>query len=130
MRNKIIFSVFIVVALAMVPGIYLLENATAAVRNPFVSQLPLPQEPQEGSQKGALKVQGKEQPVPAPIILAEKDLPSLKVTGLVWNSKRPQAIINGQVVSAGETIGDVKIVNIRPDGVDVLFQDKIITITP
>ena len=105
------------------------ENASAAARNPFASQLPLPPQPSGGDseKKPAAKVTDKGQPVP---VIAEKDLPLLKVTGLVWNSKRPQAIINGQVVGVGETIGEVKIVNIRPDGVDVLFQDKIITITP
>lgn len=105
------------------------DNVSAAVRNPFASQLPLP--PQsllvDSEKKPAAKVQDKGQPAP---VIEEKDLPPLKVTGLVWNSKRPQAIINGQVVGVGETIGEVKIVSIRPDGVDVLFQDKIITLTP
>lgn len=105
------------------------ENVSAAGRNPFASQLPLPPQSPLGDseKKPAAKVADKEQPVP---VIEEKDIPSLKVTGLVWNSKKPQAIINGQVVGVGETIGEVKIVSIRPDGVDVLFQDKIITLTP
>lgn len=117
-------------AMTAASAVYLQENVNAAVRNPFMPQLPLPKEPnkEDLDKKGAVKPADK--PLPGPVTLEEKNLPSLKVTGLVWNSKRPQAIINGQVVGVGETIGEVKIVSIRPDGVDVLYQDKIITITP
>ncbi|MBF0484966.1 MAG: hypothetical protein HQL16_00470 [Candidatus Omnitrophica bacterium] len=31
---------------------------------------------------------------------------AVKVTGIIYNSKRPQAIINGQLVDVGQTFGD------------------------
>ena len=56
--------------------------------------------------------------------------PALDINGLVWNTNRPQAIINNQVVDVGDTIAETKIVAIRKTGVDVSFRGKILTISP
>jgi len=56
--------------------------------------------------------------------------PKLIITGLVWNTDRPQAIINGQVVDIGDTLQATKIVAINKTGVDISFKGKKITITP
>ena len=66
------------------------------------------------------------QPKPKPVVTA----PNLNISGLVWNSNRPQAIINGQVVSIGDTINDVKIVNIKKTGVEISYQGVTMTIKP
>lgn len=54
--------------------------------------------------------------------------PELTINGVVWGTERPQAIINNQVVSIGDTIENSKIVDIHPDGVDVIFSNKLFTI--
>ena len=60
----------------------------------------------------------------------EPEMPTLTVTGLVWNSNRPQAIINETVVNVGDTLEDVKITAIHKGGVDVEFYGKTSTISP
>ena len=46
----------------------------------------------------------------------------LKLQGVIWGGKFPQAIINGKVVKIGDTIDRALVVDITKDGV-VLFLD-------
>lgn len=57
-------------------------------------------------------------------------MPSLKVTGLVWNTDQPRAIINGQIVGIGDMVQDVKILNISKDSIEILFDGKTTAIHP
>lgn len=54
----------------------------------------------------------------------EKPLPELKIQGIVWGGTLPQAIINGKIVKIGDTIEEVKILDIHKDGVDVIFNSR------
>jgi outer membrane biosynthesis protein TonB len=56
--------------------------------------------------------------------------PELVITGLIWNTDRPQAIVNGQIVDIGDTIESTKIVAIRKTGIEISFDGRTITITP
>ena len=62
--------------------------------------------------------------------------PEMTITGLVWNSERPQAIINGKVLSVGDTWTDsqtkeeIKINRIEKTGIDVSYKGKTWTIKP
>lgn len=57
--------------------------------------------------------------------------PSITLTGLVWNTDRPQAIANGIIVDVGDTIDDkFQVVSIRKTGIDVHYKGKTTTITP
>jgi hypothetical protein len=59
---------------------------------------------------------------PPPTAVAAEQLP--KVQGIIFNSARPLAIVNGQTVSAGDRVGDFQVKQIlkssvifqRPDG--------------
>jgi hypothetical protein len=68
--------------------------------------------------------------------IVEEKAPSITITGLVWNSDRPQAIINGKVLSLGDTFMDtqsneeIKINKIYKTGIDVSYRGKTWTITP
>lgn len=53
-----------------------------------------------------------------------KSLPALTVQGLIWGGAFPQAIINNKVVKVGDTIGEVKIIEISKEGVTVLFANR------
>lgn len=55
-------------------------------------------------------------------------LPDVIVSGIIWNSDRPQAIINEQIVNIGDTILGIEITEIRKTGVDGLFHGKTVTI--
>ncbi len=56
--------------------------------------------------------------------------PQLIITGLIWNTDRPQAIVNGQIVDIGDTIEATKIVAIRKNAIDISFKGKTLTIRP
>lgn len=105
--------------------------------NPFASKLPIPPPvietaPPSTEQPTGPNIGGQMMPGLQTDVKQEKQtpLPELVLTGLVWNSKRPQAIINGSVVDIGDRIADVEIVAIQKDGVDVKFLDAVTTIKP
>lgn len=55
-------------------------------------------------------------------------LPGINVAGVVWNTDRPQAIINGQIVGIGDTVSGVTILDIKKMGITVLFQGRTETL--
>ncbi len=55
-------------------------------------------------------------------------LPKLAIEGIIWNSDMPQAIINGKVVRAGDTIKGVKIMNIEKQGVTIQYNEEKVLI--
>ena len=70
---------------------------------------------------------------PVPIIEQEDtssikpklDLSTLKVQGIIWGVKTPQAIINGKVLSVGDWIDDVEIIKIEKKGVTLGFKGEM-----
>ncbi|HBO97724.1 MAG TPA: hypothetical protein DE315_06845 [Candidatus Omnitrophica bacterium] len=58
----------------------------------------------------------------------EEPLPNMNISGLVWNTDRPQAIINGQITGIGDIISGVKIIDIQKTGITVLFRNKTSTL--
>ena len=100
-----------------------------SLSNPFMPQLPKPK----------VEVKPIESPKPPPpkqlTILAPQPSaptkpPTVVIKGLVWNSDRPQAIVNDQVVDIGDKIGEMEIVSINKTGIDFLYQGEKITVTP
>lgn len=61
-----------------------------------------------------------------PVIAAKKDTREtpLNLEGLVWNSVRPQAIINGTVVEVGSEVGGAKVLAIDRKGVKLRVDDR------
>jgi type IV pilus assembly protein PilM len=55
----------------------------------------------------------------APVIaISEKNLvPEIVLTGIFWDKEKPLAIINGKVVGQGQSAGNKKVVEIKPDRV-------------
>ena len=50
--------------------------------------------------------------------------PLLNVQGLIWGGSFPQAIINNEVIKAGDTIEGVRIIAIDKDGVTGFFNGR------
>ncbi len=48
-------------------------------------------------------------------------LPKLEVQGLIWGTKMPQAIINNQIIRPGDTISGAEVLDVRKEGVYVLY---------
>jgi len=58
-----------------------------------------------------------------------KPLPSLEIQGIVWGGSLPQAIINNEVVSVGDTIEEARITDINKSGVTVFFGNRQYNLT-
>ncbi|MCB9771979.1 MAG: hypothetical protein H6754_05460 [Candidatus Omnitrophica bacterium] len=91
--------------------------------NPFVPQIPkdikpVAVNPQNDNQN--LQTQ------PVPVI----PTPQFIVSGLIWNSKKPAAIMNGQVVAIGDQVSNWAISEITKDGVRVSYEDRSLWIKP
>jgi len=87
------------------------EYTGATYRDPFKSQLPVKQ-PAKPDDKGPVK----DEPVTVDF---------LTVTGVVWDSEKPQAIINGKVVSIGGQVEEAELVAINEAGVQVRYKGKL-----
>ncbi len=138
--NKSSLILRILVKFLVGTGIYFagIASIEAALKNPFESQLPA--KTPEPSEKIIRKTDPVRPESPRPSLRPspslrndprpEVSLPQLTVSGIVWNSKRPQAIINQQVVDIGDEFDGVKIINIRKTAIDIMFQGQEITIQP
>ena len=59
-------------------------------------------------------------------------MPSLdkfKVQGIIWGGKFPQAIINNKILSVGDSLEGLKIVNIEKVGVTLSFAGKMVSLS-
>ena len=115
------------IALAVLLGIpspafsQIAEEASAEVtltfKNPFISPLPKKDIAEEDR---PVAIPNSIQKVQEP----EITLPNLVINGLVWNTPTPQAIINAQVVAAGDSIDGIKVLKIDPRSIEVEFKGK------
>ena len=53
-------------------------------------------------------------------------LPAITINGLVWNTAKPQAIVNDKIVGIGEKIGGAKLIKIDKSGITIEYQGKVI----
>jgi hypothetical protein len=60
---------------------------------------------------------------------AEKPLPQMKLQGLIWGGKLPQAIVNGKVVKIGDIFEGARIDAIDRSGIVVWFNGRSYTIS-
>jgi hypothetical protein len=60
----------------------------------------------------------------------QKQLGNIKVTGLIWDTDRPLAIINGKVCAIGDTVAGAKVIDINKKGVFLDFQGEIYMLRP
>ena len=127
-----------------------LESKLLSIKNPFKSQLPQKEpepDPVVPEQQPHIVPPPlpPEQPVPPKQIpdfpkpkvvdtirenipTPEIPVPSVTITGIIWNSDRPQAIINGQIVDIGDTVSDLTITDIQQSSIKATFHGKSVTI--
>ena len=51
-------------------------------------------------------------------------LPDLSVELIFWSPDRPLAIINKELVEPGDSVGEVRVINIEPHAVIVVYYNK------
>ncbi len=104
------------------------------LKNPFLS--PFFKLSQSGS--GKVIVSGQAKPnhlkpvkiVVKPSVVDVSTIKSkLKLNGLVWGGQKPQAIINGQIVSKGDFIEKARVESITQKGVQLLYETVRILLT-
>jgi hypothetical protein len=63
--------------------------------------------------------------VQTPVSIEKKiEPPKIRVTGLIWNTDRPQAIVNNTIMEIGDQIENFEIVKIYQQGIEVTFSGK------
>lgn len=129
-----------------------LEARLSLIKNPFKSQLPQTEQDDDDQETPEIKkppnppvdstpnevVPTDIKPtdsIPETSDLSEPEevkeiipLPDVKISGIIWNSDRPQAIINGSIVDIGDSILGIQITEIRKTGIDGLFHGRSVTI--
>ena len=115
-----------------------------ALRNPFIPQLPdelpkedpeipegeptdAPQDNPEAIPTGEATGNAQGIPVVEEVVLPK---PDYKISGIVWNTDRPQAIIEGRVMDIGDSIEQWRIIGISRGGVEILFRNQKFLIEP
>lgn len=133
------------------------SDAIEDIRNPFEEQLPVKIEPvveipdiaeitnqeidlatleEEEARLEEQKIQEEQLLLEEERLAEEKlaiesiTLPPLDINGLVWNTTRPQAIINGVVLDVGDSIFEITITSINKSLLEVTYQGANFKIVP
>lgn len=69
-------------------------------------------------------------PTPTGIPEQETPVPQFIVSGMIWNSKKPAAIVNDQVVAIGDQISNWSVTQITKDGINMTFEQQNLWIKP
>ena len=100
------------------------SEALKKMRNPFVSQLPPPPPKPAPVPSPTPPVSNNTSPADnhsvqtTPSGPKAQDMASgINVSGIVWNTTRPQAIVNEKIVSVGDKVNDFEIKAIKKSGV-------------
>lgn len=100
------------------------KTASVIFQNPFIPQIPQeikPMMPVNAQQQiPTSKVPGENLPPP----------PQFTVSGVVWNSKLPEAIINGQIVKIGDSVSNWAVSEITKEGIRVTFGEQNLWVKP
>jgi len=129
MINKYRFRNFLLTGLV---GLGMMVSSQASAKNPFKALLP--QKPVQNVAAESVSErkdrQRALQSVELPKVEVKIEPPALILSGLVWNSSRPQAIVNGTIVRVGDEINGVTIIKIARDGVEGDFKDVKVYLKP
>ena len=98
------------------------------LKNPFIPKLPVvKQESIEKNQASSEIISIKPETSSSEETVT---IPTMVMAGLVWNSDRPQAIINGHVVNVGDRVDAWTIVNISKQGVEISLEGRSYLLSP
>ena len=98
------------------------ESDPDTFRNPFVPQTPQPVRVSDDNTATPIEQVQRERPV-IPI-------PVFTLSGLIWNTKKPAAILNGKIVAIGDQVSNWSVSEITKEGVHVTFEDQALWVKP
>ncbi len=93
------------------------KDETADLKDPFISALPR-------KETAFISDMTSEQEISLGAEEEVFDYSSLVVTGLVWGTEDPKAIINGEVFGIGDAVNGGEIINISSDGILFKYKEK------
>ncbi len=99
------------------------ESDPDTFRNPFVPQTPQP----------VKTIDDNTTSVPVQQIQRERPvvpIPVFTLSGLIWNTKKPAAILNGKIVAIGDQVSNWSVSEITKEGVHVTFEDQNLWVKP
>ncbi len=106
-------------------------EVVSSLRNPFMKWQPKPAFVKKVEKPVVVEIKPVE-PAPPPVKKIAKPvklprlvLPKMSVTGLIFKTKQPQAIINGQVVGVGDIVARAKVLKIKEGGIIFKYADEI-----
>lgn len=94
-----------------------------ALKNPFEPALP-----QKSVEMVPVELKKPGAPAALPPLEPAITAPALSISGVVWNTDQPQAIINNTIVAVGGTIDGATVLKIERTGVEIFYQGKYFTI--
>lgn len=109
---KVIFTGFILAFIVLVSlNVYTQEQAT---RDPFQPLLPVKEKPEIPTDERVTAVEGVTPPY-------------LAITGVLWGTNKPRAIINGDVYGVGDPIGTTgaTVFKIEKNNVFVMYEGAV-----
>ena len=108
-------------SLGITPEIaFILNN----LKDPFIPKLPQPAPSPEPLPMPTPEPPHVVVPPPPP----PPSPPELKISGLIWNTNKPQAIVNGQIVAKGDVVQEWIITSISKNGIEIKNGDQIVLI--
>lgn len=109
----------------------LMISSQAQARNPFQSFLPQKSKPAapDGSAEDHTRRSATLMAEP-PKVEIKIEPPKLILSGLIWNSDQPQAIVDGHVVGVSDKVKGVKITAITARGVEGDFNGIKVHLKP
>lgn len=100
-----------------------LKNEADEFTNPFIPQIPQAVKPKPF-------VAPKASAEPPPANIETTPIPQFIVAGIVWNSKKPQAIINEEVTAIGDQVSNWTVSEITEEGVRMTFGEQNLWVKP
>lgn len=92
------------------------KEETLNFKDPFQTYLPFKKIPKELPQVPEMTITGTDKD--------KFDYSSLDVTGIVWGTDKPKAIINDEVLGIGDAVEGAEILNISKEGILLKYKDK------
>ena len=93
------------------------------LKNPFIPQLPVVEVGSVPKNVGVPQAIVTVSPV-SPSAEGMAPTPTVSIAGVVWNTDRPQAIVNGHVVNVGDKVEAWTIVGISKQGIEISLEGR------
>lgn len=94
------------------------STAVIAIVSPVMPSLPQAEKPKEAESKSEGQADAwSRDPFSGKIYFSQEGGSGLSLTGIIWDKKKPQALINDEVCAKGDKVGKYTVITIEKNGV-------------